>query len=147
MNKVTRTDRSPAHLLHRVGQSAHDILFDELITVSGLTPRQLAVLMTVSADEGLSQTILVERTGMDRSTTGDVVLRFKKKGLLERRRTKKDARAYAVTLTDEGRRVLQTVQPLAKKVDDLILGALPGEQGAHFLSSLRSIIATLQRPA
>ena len=139
-------DRSPTHLLHRVGQCADDI-FDAHITISGLTPRQLAVLIAVSADEGLSQTGLVERTGVDRSTLANLVGRLKRKGLLERRRTKDDARAYAVTLTDEGRRVLQTVQPLAKKVDDLILAALPAKQRENFLSRLRSIVVGLEPAA
>ena len=71
-----------------------------------LTPRQYAVLVTVSQNEGLSQTQLVEQTGIDRSTLADIVRRMLKKGLLQRRRTKDDARAYAVKLTDEGGRIL-----------------------------------------
>ena len=46
-----------------------------------------------------------------------------KKGLLQRRRTKEDARAYAVKLTDEGWRVLKAADPLARKVDERILAA------------------------
>src|SRR5437762_3340185 len=40
---------------------------------------------------------------------------------LQRRRTKGDARAYAVKLTDEGRRLLR----VAKRVDERLLAALP----------------------
>ena len=58
-----------------------------------LTPRQLAVLVTVAQNEGLSQTGLVDRTGIDRSTLADIVRRMQRKGLLQRRRTKEDARA------------------------------------------------------
>ena len=76
--------------------------------VGDLTPRQFAVLVTVSQNEGLSQTHLVERTGIDRSTLADIVRRMLKKGLLQRRRTKEDARAYAVKLTEEGWRVLRS---------------------------------------
>ena len=46
---------------------------------------------------------------------------MQRKGLLQRRRTKEDARAYAVKLTDEGWRVLRGAEPLAKRVDDSIL--------------------------
>ena len=95
-----------------------------------LTPRQLAVLVTVAQNEGLSQTGLVDRTGIDRSTLADIVRRMQKKGLLQRRRTKEDARAYAVKLTEEGRRVLRAAEPLAKRVDERILDALP-EQAAR----------------
>jgi DNA-binding MarR family transcriptional regulator len=110
-----------------------------------LTPRQLAVLVTVSQNEGLSQTGLVDRTGIDRSTLADIVRRMQKKGLLQRRRTKEDARAYAVKLTDEGRRVLRMAEPLAKRVDDRILDALPGKQREQFIDELVSIVDALQR--
>jgi DNA-binding MarR family transcriptional regulator len=113
--------------------------------VDGLTPRQLAVLVTVSNNEGLSQTGLVDRTGIDRSTLADIVRRMQRKGLLQRRRTKEDARAYAVKLTDEGRKVLRTAEPLARRVDDRILDALPGKQRDQFIDGLQSIVETLQR--
>jgi len=139
-----RLNRSPIHLLHRAGQCAGDIFHAEM-KVDGLTPRQLAVLVTVSLNEGLSQTGLVERTGIDRSTLADIVRRMQRKGLLQRRRTKEDARAYAVKLTEEGRRVLRTAEPLAKRVDDRILDALPGKQRDQFVNDLLAIVDTLQK--
>jgi DNA-binding MarR family transcriptional regulator len=110
-----------------------------------LTPRQLAVLMTVAQNEGLSQTGLVDRTGIDRSTLADIVRRMQRKGLLQRRRTKEDARAYAVKLTEEGRRVLRSAEPVAKRVDERILDALPTRQRDQFISDLLMIVDTLQK--
>jgi len=143
---LDRLSRSPIHLLHRAGQCAGDIFHAE-IKDGDLTPRQLAVLMTVAQNEGLSQTGLVERTGIDRSTLADIVRRMQKKGLLQRRRTKEDARAYAVKLTDEGRRVLRSAEPLAKRVDERILEALPSKQREQFLDELSAIVETLQKLA
>lgn len=108
-----------------------------------LTPRQYAVLVAVSQNEGLSQTHLVEKTGVDRSTLADIVRRMLKKGLLQRRRTKDDARAYAVKVTDEGWRVLKAVEPLARRVDDKILAALPGQQRERFMQDLSMIVEAL----
>ncbi len=108
-----------------------------------LTPRQYAVLVAVSQNEGVSQTQLVDKTGVDRSTLADIVRRMLKKGLLQRRRTKEDARAYAVKLTDEGWKVLKAADPLAKKVDDKILGVLPGQQRERFLQDLNLIVKAL----
>lgn len=141
-----RLNRSPIHLLHRAGQCAGDIFHAEM-KVDGLTPRQLAVLVTVSNNEGLSQTGLVDRTGIDRSTLADIVRRMQRKGLLQRRRTKEDARAYAVKLTDEGRKVLRTAEPLARRVDDRILDALPNKQRDQFIDGLQAIVDTLQKLA
>ncbi|HWB43931.1 MAG TPA: MarR family transcriptional regulator [Hyphomicrobiaceae bacterium] len=143
-NNSNRLDRSPIHLLHRAGQCAGEIFHAELRD-GDLTPRQLAVLLTVAQNEGLSQTGLVDRTGIDRSTLADIVRRMQKKGLLQRRRTKEDARAYAVKLTDEGKRVLRAAEPLARRVDDRILDALPSKQRELFIDELQSIVATLQK--
>ncbi len=110
-----------------------------------LTPRQFAVLVTVSQNEGLSQTDLVDKTGIDRSTLADIVRRMLKKSLLQRRRTKEDARAYAVKLTDEGWRVLKNAEPMAKRVDDRILAVLPTAQRDRFISDLNTIVQSLNQ--
>lgn len=136
--------QSPLHLLHRAGQRAGDIFQSEMST-GDLTPRQYAVLVTVSRHEGLSQTNLVEKTGIDRSTLADIIRRMLKKGLLQRRRTKEDARAYAVKLTDEGRRVLASAEPLADRVDERVLSVLPDQQRQQFLHDLNLIIEALGR--
>jgi MarR family transcriptional regulator, temperature-dependent positive regulator of motility len=139
-----RLERSPIHLLHRAGQCAADIFQAEMET-GELTPRQFAVLVTVAQHEGLSQTQLVERTGIDRSTLADIVRRMLKKSLLQRRRTKEDARAYAVKLTEEGWRVLRSTQPVARRVDERILEVLPAPQRERFLEDLSTIVQALGR--
>jgi len=136
--------RSPIHLLHRAYQAVGQLFTNGMVT-SDLTPRQLAVLVAVAENEGLSQTDLVERTGIDRSTLADVAKRLKGKGLLQRRRTKEDARAYAVKLTEEGQRLLRTAEPLAKRIDERVLDALPAKRRAEFMSALASIVSTLER--
>ncbi len=140
---MAKLDRSPIHLLHRAGQCAGDIFQNKLGT-SDLTPRQFAVLVTVAQNEGLSQTHLVEKTGIDRSTLADIVRRMLKKNLLQRRRTREDARAYAVKLTDEGWRTLRSVEPAAVEVDDVVLSALDSDDDREqFLNSLSTIVTAL----
>lgn len=135
-------ERSPIHLLHRAGQCAGDIFQNKLGTTD-LTPRQFAVLITVSKNEGLSQTQLVERTGIDRSTLADIVRRMLKKNLLQRRRTREDARAYAVKLTEEGWRILRSVEPTALEVDTVVLSALPPAERERFIEHLNTIVEAL----
>jgi DNA-binding MarR family transcriptional regulator len=143
---LSRLERSPIHLLHRAGQCAGDIFQSEMAG-GELTPRQYAVLVTVSQNEGLSQTDLVEKTGIDRSTLADIVRRMLKKNLLQRRRTKEDARAYAVKLTEEGWRVLKSAEPMARRVDDKILSVLTNTQRERFISDLNTIVQSLGRMA
>jgi DNA-binding MarR family transcriptional regulator len=139
-------DRSPIHLLHRAYQAV-DQVFAAGMKANGLTARQLAVLVAVAQHEGQSQTDLVGRTGIDRSTLADLVKRLKGKGLLQRKRTREDARAYAVKLTAEGQQVLRAAEPLARRVDERILDALPAKRREAFMASLASIIGALEAPA
>ena len=141
-----RLEHSPIHLLHRAGQCAGDV-FQAEMSLGDLTPRQYAILLTVAQNEGMSQTHLVEKTGIDRSTLADIVRRLLKKGLLQRRRTKDDARAYAVKLTEEGMAVLKSAEPMAQKVDARILEALPGQQRERFVEDLNTIVRALGQRA
>ena len=135
-------DRSPIHLLHRAYQSAGEA-FQAGVRIGGLTPRQLAVLLAVAENEGLSQTGVVVRTGIDRSTVAEMIRRMQRKGLLQRRRTRADARTYALKLTDEGRRVLRAAEPLAKTVDARVLNALPSAGRDQFIDALQALVAAL----
>ncbi|MCL4765659.1 MAG: MarR family transcriptional regulator [Hyphomicrobiaceae bacterium] len=137
-----RLDRSPIHLLHRASQRASDVFQEEID--GDLTPRQFAILLTVAQNEGLSQTHLVTRTGIDRSTLADVIRRMLKKGLLQRRRTREDARAYAVRLTDEGWRVLKAAEPLARRADEKILAVLSNSERDRFVKGLTEIVRALE---
>lgn len=135
-------NRSAMHLLHRAGQFAGDLFTEEVIS-GALTPRQYAVLLTTSNEEGLSQTDLVERTGIDRSTLADIIRRMLKKGLIRRRRTKQDARVYAVKMTDEGAQALRAAQPAAFQADARLLAALPEPKRVEFLESLSTIVGAM----
>jgi DNA-binding MarR family transcriptional regulator len=70
-----------------------------------------------------------------------------KKGLLQRRRTKDDARAYAVRLTEEGWRLLRAAEPMVKRVDDKILSMLASKQREQFLTDLQTIVEALTTPS
>ena len=135
-------ETSAVHLLHRAGQRAGDIFADEMNKVK-LTPRQYAVLVSVAEHEGLSQTGLVDRTGIDRSTLADIIRRMLRKGLLQRKRTKEDARAYSVRLTEEGRQLLEMSAPGASRSEERLLAALPHEQRHAFLSALATIVKSM----
>jgi DNA-binding MarR family transcriptional regulator len=146
---VTKTKRgrhpdvSCLHLLHRAGQCA-EVLFALEAEGSELTPRQYAVLLTVADNPDVSQTVLVAETGVDRSTLADIVRRLVDKRLLQRKRTKEDARMYAVRITAKGRSVLSSLRPAAGRVDARLLSVLSGGNRASFIDNLRRIVTALQ---
>jgi DNA-binding MarR family transcriptional regulator len=91
--------------------------------LSFVTPRQLAVLIAVSENEGLNQTDVVKRTGIDRGTMAEIIPRTLRKGLLQLRRRRTDTRAKVLRLTDEGRLLLAAADPAARNVDAALFQA------------------------
>ncbi len=142
LSGVSHLDQSPVHLLHRIEQYASDIFLEEMKETS-LTPRQFAVLLTISEFEGLSQTGLVDKTGIDRSTLADIIRRMLKKGLVSRKRTKDDARAYSVNLTSKGKDALSIAIPASVCADDKILETLPSADREKFLKHLSQMVQSI----
>jgi MarR family transcriptional regulator, temperature-dependent positive regulator of motility len=139
MPRPKREPPSPFDLLHRASQVA-DKLFAERQVTHGLTPRQYAVLKAVAAADGLSQTDIMLSAGTDRSTTAELVHRLVQKDLLARRRTRKDARRYAVRLTPKGKEVQADGAPAARAVDQKLLANLTASERTVFLKALQAIV-------
>jgi DNA-binding MarR family transcriptional regulator len=52
---------------------------------------------------------------------------------------------YAVKLTEDGKRMLRSAEPLARRIDDRVLDALPAKQREQFMGALASIVTSLER--
>jgi DNA-binding MarR family transcriptional regulator len=129
---------SPSHLLHKVLQLALDIYAEE--TGKGaLTQRQYAVLAAAATTDGASQTDLVNMTGIDRSTLADMVARMIEKGWLARERSKTDARAKTVRLTDKGGDALKEIAPKVQAADERIMANLVASRRSGFISALGAL--------
>ncbi len=136
-------DKSLSHLLRRTQQYAYD-LFTQNLSKTDLTPRQFVVLLAVSEEEGLSQTDLVNRTGIDRSTLADMISRMIKRGLLARQRTAQDARANSVRLTAAGRKALNSAQPKASAAEETLLALIPKTVQKDLLRTLTQLSNAVQ---
>jgi len=137
-------DGSPGHLLHRAQQRAADMTAQAL-RAYGLTPRQFAVLLTLKSDEGVTQSELVRRTGIDRSTLADMLARLGKRGLIASRRTESDQRANSVTITPEGQRALEAVKPKVVEAERRMLDSLPSDVRDPFVSALQHLAEQVRR--
>jgi DNA-binding MarR family transcriptional regulator len=130
---------APSHLIRRCQQYFGDLYARE----SGareLTKQQLTVLAALEHNEGVSQTALVEITGIDRSTLAEMVRRMLERGLLSRKRTEEDARANAVAISAAGRKALRSASTAADRAERALLDPLPASERQRFVKSL-SIIA------
>jgi DNA-binding MarR family transcriptional regulator len=109
-----------------------------------VTTTQYTVLVAAAEKEGLSQQDIINATGIDRSTVSQVVQLLVRKGLVKRRRTRHDARAYAVSVTEAGREVLKTSEPIIERIEEALVEALPASRAKVFIANLRTIVAALE---
>jgi MarR family transcriptional regulator, temperature-dependent positive regulator of motility len=142
MARETQLDRSPLHLLHRVRQRVAELYQEEMAGID-LTTRQYVVLVAAFNKDGSSQQDIIDCTGIDRSTVSQVVQTMIRKGLLKRRRTRADARAYAITVTPYGHDILKASQPIVGRVEEALVGALPASRARTFIDNLRTIVGAL----
>jgi DNA-binding MarR family transcriptional regulator len=117
-----RAATSTVHLLHRASQGMDEIF---LRAVGGdLTPRQFVILDAVAEAEGLNQVAITQATGIDRSSTAELVQR----------------------LTQAGRELLAKMRPAAERMDRTLAKRLGGRAALRRLvEQTDSVLSTLPR--
>ena len=130
---------SPLNLMHRACQRIDD-LFIANAGKGGVTPRQFAVMRALATQKDVSQTEISEASGIDRSTLADIVRRLVEKGWVQRKRTKEDARMYAVRLTDNGRDILTLAGNAARAADNQLLAVLNSSEREQFVALLARLV-------
>jgi DNA-binding MarR family transcriptional regulator len=132
--------QAPSHLLRRCVQYAND-LFSQEPGASDLTKQQFTVLSAVEQNEGMSQTELVNLTGIDRSTLAEMIRRMIEKGLLDRERTETDQRANAVRIAPGGRKALRSARSASERVERALLSGLSSTDRTKFVRMLTTVVS------
>lgn len=137
LNEIGRypLGRAPGHLIRRAQQRAVDLFMDE-VGEDGPTPRQFAVLLNVYQNDGINQTDLVRLSGIDRSTLTEILRRLASRGLIQRRRLKKDQRTNVLSTTAAGIRALETAFEAVARSQDRIMESVPPARRAEALELL-----------
>jgi DNA-binding MarR family transcriptional regulator len=136
---VPALDDLPGHYIRRLQQIAVALFMDELKDWN-LTPVQYAALNAAARMPDIEQGALARAIGFDTSTTGGVVDRLERQGLLVRKQSPQDRRVRLLTTTAAGRALLDEVQPGIAKVQERILSPLPPEERPLFLRMLRTLV-------
>ncbi len=82
-----------------------------------IQPRQLPVLITIANREGISQKTLAEVLHNTPPTVNVSVQRLEKAGLVSRQRDQKDQRKIHVMLTDQGRKLINSLKESMKQLE------------------------------
>ena len=125
----------------RMAQAAAFQAFSRLASEIGTRPGRFATLMLIGRNPGISQTALSRANGRDKSSLTPVLNDLARRGLVVRRRTRADQRAYRLSLTPAGRRLLAELTRCAREHEkklDRIIGA---KDQKSFERVLKRIIA------
>ncbi len=98
--------------------------FTEYCNGYNITSVQFAAMMILLRRPGIDQATLSEYVAFDRATTGDVVARLIRKGLVRRRTSTDDRRKKLLSLTAKGKKTLGGVRPLVEKAQESFLEPL-----------------------
>jgi MarR family transcriptional regulator, temperature-dependent positive regulator of motility len=133
--------RYTGHLLRRA-QQVHLAVWQREVSRE-LSSVQFAALTVLDRTGGTSQAELGAELFLDRSTVADVIIRMVRRGLLAREQNPDDRRRKIVTLTDEGRRVLDDLRPRVAGIEAILTAGLDARQRAD----LRHMLHTMLREA
>jgi DNA-binding MarR family transcriptional regulator len=128
---------APGHLVRRLAQ-LQTAVFTEEVGDSRLTSPQFAVLHVLAGQGSIDQITLGRAAGIDRSTTADLVNRLVERGLVERRRSRADARRNLVRLSQAGRELHHRLLPNVVRVGERLLAPLDEDDR-------RTLIVLMQR--
>lgn len=127
------TQPSLLALAHRISQFGNARLQCK-VDGHDLTARQAQVLAAIAEHDGASQTALVYATGVDRSTMAELIRRLEHQGLVKRKRSNADARAYVVGLTSKGVKAASAGAKELSAIEADLLSALPVTKQKEVLS-------------
>ena len=107
----------------------------------GFKPMHVGILRVIRQSDGLSQQALGEKLGMFSSRLVGIIDEMEERGLVERRNSPKDRRAYALHLTDAGREALEQIGHVTREHQEVVCASLRDVEKAQLADFLRRIAA------
>lgn len=116
---------------------------NERLKKYNLTTSQWALLKLLLENGEMSQIKIAENTHSDKATTGTVIDKLIKKGLVIRKRSEKDKRVYNVQISDEGKDLLNKSTEYAINTNDKALQGFNEEDIKKLFNYLKIINSNL----
>jgi MarR family transcriptional regulator, organic hydroperoxide resistance regulator len=125
---------------------AHRALVGDALAELGLHLGQDLLLEQLWRHDGLSQSSLVARLGVEPPTVTKMLQRLERAGLLRRERDPDNPRLWRVFLTERGRELQLPVRDLRRQVERRLLTGLSDEDRERLIALLARVTANLREP-
>jgi DNA-binding MarR family transcriptional regulator len=127
----------------RMAQNASFQAFARRANGFDMRPGRFATLMLIGRNPGIGQTALSRANGRDKSSLTPVLNDLVRRGLVHRQRTQHDRRAYRLSLTPAGRKMLHRLTDCAGRHESELERLIGARDRARFLGILRKIAAEI----
>jgi MarR family transcriptional regulator, lower aerobic nicotinate degradation pathway regulator len=118
---------SSLFLLKRLGMSAKELSM-ERYEEAGIHPYHHAILAVLDEGERETQGAIADALGYDKGQLVGLLDELEEAGLVERRRDVNDRRRHVVQMTAAGRKTLQRLRTLSKRLDEEYLAPLDEDE-------------------
>jgi DNA-binding MarR family transcriptional regulator len=137
-------ERKPAvlHQLQSVARTARTALATRLLS-HGLYAGQDAVMLELSAEDGLSPGVLAQRLGVRPPTITKTISRLQAEGFVERRASETDQRQAHIFLTQAGLDAIKSIERSIRKTEKQAMRGLDKKERKAFLRLLAKLEANL----
>ena len=126
-------------LLRRAFQRSSAIFAEETRELD-ITGPQYIILVALALRPGMDQNRLAETVDLDRWTTGDVVTRLERRGLLGRAVDSADRRCRRLSLTAEGEALVRALEASGERAHERALQPLDAAEQRELLRLLRKLL-------
>jgi DNA-binding MarR family transcriptional regulator len=111
-----------------------------------LSPMAAAALVQIEGEPGCPIELVAGRIGLTHSATVRVVDKLAERGLVEKDRARKDARAQSLKLNKAGKRTAQQLHAARNQVTDDLLAGLDATQRTALESAISAILYRTVEP-
>jgi len=118
---------------------------DKMVQPYDVSAGQTPLLYLLNQKEGRNQAELAKVLGVKPSSLTSMLNRMGKTGLLERRASDTDLRAYNIYLTDKGRRVSKKLSAITRFINERTLAGFRGEEKLLLLRLLEHMMSNMRR--
>lgn len=109
-----------------------------------ITPPQWVLLAMLFRRDRQTIRALAQQLGLDGPAVTNLAKRLEQSGLVTRVRSREDERFVEVSLTDEGRDIVRSLNPIVEQFHEQVL---PSDQRQHLSEHLQQFIAQVSRVA